>query len=134
MFVTRLIISDFKPNEWVLERTLVWHDRVKRIEVPCGFVTDLASIPRGLRGILNVNGRSRKAAVLHDFLYCENKLTRTECDALFYAALLAEGMNSALARTYWLGVRAGGWLYFGKRESGLNKDDFCPERCREIFA
>jgi Protein of unknown function (DUF1353) len=123
MFVTKLILSDFNPNEWVLESALVWHDRVKRIEVPRGFITDLASIPRGLRAVLNVNGRSRKAAVLHDYLYCEHKLNRSKCDALFLSALVAEGMNSALARTYWLGVRAGGWLYYNKR-TGLTIEDF----------
>lgn len=133
MFVTKLIISDYKPNEWVLERSLIWVGRIVRVEVPCGFVTDLASIPRPLRAILNVNGKSRKAAVLHDYLYCENKFSRSQCDDLFYQALIAEGMNKALARTYWLGVRSGGWLYFGKRKAGLNAKDFCSLR-NEFFA
>jgi hypothetical protein len=126
MFVTRLVLADFKPNEWVLERALVWHDRSKRIEVPRGFITDLASIPSAFRGVLNVNGKSRKAAVLHDYLYCEHALSRKQCDDLFYFALIAEGMSAVLARTYWLGVRGGGWIYFGKR-AGLMDADFCKQ-------
>ncbi len=39
------------------------------IAVPEGFVTDFASIPPGLRGMLPPNGPYAKAAVIHDYMY-----------------------------------------------------------------
>lgn len=126
MFCTRLLLSDYKPNEWVVEKDLVYFYEGTRIVVPKGFITDLASIPRPLRGILNVNGKSRKPAVLHDYLYCSKLYERSVCDQIFYEALVSEGMNKLLAKTYWAGVRSGGWLYYNKRE-GLTKEDFIME-------
>ena len=41
----------------------------QRIEVPAGFETDLASIPRILWSWLPPHGRYAKAALLHDWLY-----------------------------------------------------------------
>lgn len=115
MFATALDLRDYLPGEWVVLAPLRWRESDGEIVVPRGFITDLASIPRALRGVLNVNGRSRKAAVLHDWGYCKQWASRTEIDALFRRALIAEGMHPALARTYWLGVRAGGWIYWRKR-------------------
>lgn len=130
MFLTDLSLTAHRPNEWVLNNPLIWFDRINgRIKVPPGFITDLASIPRALRGVLNVNGRSRKAAVVHDWLYCSRKLTRKQADDLFYRALRAEGVSTVLARVYWSGVRAGGWVYYNKRADGLNhKEDFMGDR------
>lgn len=39
------------------------------ITVPMGFVTDLASIPRGLWNLFPPHGRYDYAAVVHDYLY-----------------------------------------------------------------
>ena len=123
MFLTRLILSDHKPNEWVVESELAYFHEGERITVPKGFITDLASIPKILRNILNVNGKSRKPAVLHDFLYCSKIFEREIADYIFYKALLSEGMNSFMARMYWAAVRSAGWIYYNKRD-GLNKEDF----------
>ncbi len=38
------------------------------IIVPSGFVTDFASIPWWLHSIVQVNGKHRRAAVVHDYL------------------------------------------------------------------
>ncbi len=131
MFLTRLKLSDWNPDEWVLESILAWFSlAVGRIEVPVGFITNLASIPRLLRAVLNVNGKSRKAAVLHDFLYCSQILSRADADNLFYEALLSEGMSKSLARIYWSGVRAGGWMHY-RKQSGLTKFDFVSEEAFE---
>ncbi len=44
----------------------------EEIVVPTGFETDFASIPRIFQNIIQVNGKHRKAAVVHDYL-CVNK-------------------------------------------------------------
>lgn len=115
MFTTALDLRDYVPNEWVVLAPLRWREDGRDLVVPRGFITDLASVPRPLRGLLDVNGRSRKAAVLHDYGYCLQWASREEIDALFRRALIAEGMHPAVARTYWLGVWAGGWIYWARR-------------------
>lgn len=132
MFATQLVLRAYAPNEWVLERDLRWveHFGYGRdplvLVVPRGFITDLASIPRPLRGVLNVNGRSRRAAVLHDYLYCAQRCTRAAADEIFRRALAAEGVNAVVRNTYYAGVRAGGWIYWNARKLGLRRDDFVP--------
>ena len=111
MFLTPLDLRADKPGHWVLLRELIWDDGV-RIVVPAGFVTDLASIPRAFRWLLQQNGASRKAAVLHDFLYRTHRMTRKDSDAMFKKALAAEGVNPVGGWLYWAGVRVGGRMAF----------------------
>lgn len=110
MFTTPLDLRAQLPGRWELLRELIWHSDTERIVVPAGFVTDLASIPRLLRGILHQNGLSRAPAVLHDFLYATQIMTRAEADAVFREALKAEGMGWLGRFLYWGGVRVGGWV------------------------
>jgi hypothetical protein len=141
-FVTPLeLLALPARDEWALTRPLQWHSPGDLIIVPARFITDLASIPRPLRGLLDVCGPSRRAAVLHDWLYCLNAFraprrrgngvstwSRAQCDHMLYVALMAEGMPSAQARIYWLGVRLGGWVPWGTRarkgNGGLRAEDF----------
>jgi hypothetical protein len=125
MFVTSLDVRAYRPDEWVLLAPLEWVSKDAHVVVPRGFITDLASVPRPLRGVLNVNGASRAPAVLHDFCYCSQVMaTRKEADLLFLQALTACGVSSLAARAYYAGVRVGGWRYWHKRKSGLTDEDF----------
>ncbi len=131
-FLSNLDLREYRPNEWVLIADLCYRGTpLKRIEVPRGFITDLASIPQAFRNVFNVNGRSRKAAVLHDYLYCtqglHGALTRELCDAVFLDALADCGVDLVQRRLMWAGVRAGGWVYWRKRADGLRIEyDFAP--------
>lgn len=91
-----------------------------RFSVLPGAVTDGASIPRLLWSLIGspmVDHRIFKAAAVHDQLYkslgttyfepC--RLTRAECDRVFYRALRAAGVSRTKAALYYLGVRVGGW-------------------------
>ena len=111
MFCSTLDLRAGKPGQWVLLRPLIWNDGVK-IVVPAGFSTDLASIPRVLRWLLQQNGASRRSAVLHDFLYRSHRMTRGSADALFKKALQSDGVNPVGVWLYWAGVRVGGWAAF----------------------
>ena len=133
MFTTPLRIeAQDTPGEWKLIYPLVWAIdgdgyRMPDIEVPAGFVTDLASVPKLLRGLLDPTDPSRRPAVLHDWLYCsQNKhdYTRQQADALFRVALRADGSSAVAAFIYHAGVRAGGWRYWKKRSGGLTIGDF----------
>ena len=55
--------------------------------VPKGFITDFASIPRGLRWLLPKRGRYAYAAVLHDYVL-QQGWPREYCALLFRLAML----------------------------------------------
>ena len=78
-------------------------------DVPPGYDTDLASIPKFLRMFFSVNGKHRRAATLHDKKYKEKWATRKKCDQLFYRAMIAGGLGKWRAKTMYWGVRSGGW-------------------------
>lgn len=118
MFCSPLDLRADKPGQWVLLRDLIWDDGW-RIVVPAGFKTDLASIPRLFRWLLQQNGASRKAAVLHDHCYVTQPFSRAKADELFRKALIAEGLSQAAALIYWIGVRLGGsiaWANYARRQ------------------
>lgn len=88
------------------------------IRVPVGFKTDLASIPRPLRGIFDRTGLSLKPAIVHDYLYTDGSiptLPRKLCDKIFYACLRAVGVSAWTAWIYYAGVRMGGGWSFKTR-------------------
>lgn len=77
--------------------------------VPKGTVTDLASIPRGLKSFFSKTGKSRKAAVFHDHMYASRWRTRKECDQAFNEMLTEVGVGRFGRFFYYHGVRLGGW-------------------------
>lgn len=121
-FLTYLEVKPESRNTWRLLRPLDYGTRDGvLIRVPAGFVNDLASIPAVFRVVLPVNDLHREAAVLHDYLYYrqgsiwDNRtknsiyLTRAECDALFYDAMIERGTPRWKARAMFGAVRAFGW-------------------------
>ena len=130
-FKTRLRLEEYKPNEWVMLEALVYTTSRKHhhtIAVPRGFITDLASIPAIFRSFYNRNGKSRKAAVIHDYLYCSQLYSRSESDDIFLEAMEACDVGRATRWSMWVAVRAGGWVYWNRRQSDpLGADDFVPD-------
>ena len=57
------------------------------IDVPVGFTTDFASIPKCFQWFLPQVGKYGKAAVLHDYLYSEGIGTKERADYIFYEAM-----------------------------------------------
>ena len=76
-----------------------------RYEVPAGFVTDFASVPRLLWPILPPYGRYGKAAVLHDWLYRSALVDRDEADFIFKEAMEILGVAQWKTRLLYWGVR-----------------------------
>ena len=66
-----------KSNEWiVLDSYVFWSARLMApIIIPRWFVTDLASVPKGLRWLISVNERHRLASLPHDFGYWLNRVS-----------------------------------------------------------
>lgn len=112
MFQARLYIRDMpSPDLWVLVQPLVWLDsEFGRIEVPVGMMTDLASIPRALRNLpeLDPDGPSRRAAVAHDFLYDRSEGRahgKDFADRFLRAAMVAEGCGVISSNLFYQAVK-----------------------------
>lgn len=120
MFTTTLDLRADRPGVFVLLAPLIYKTTWNRvIKVPVGFETDFASIPRAVQVLpgFSPNGKSRSAAVLHDFLYSKGggDYPRSVCDSLFRHALVECGVARLTAMLMYLGVRAGGWATWKKR-------------------
>jgi hypothetical protein len=87
-----------------------------KIVVPKGFVSDLASSPRALWAIFPPIGRYTKAALLHDWLYTERKLSRKQCDEIFIEAMEVLGVRKSYRYPMYWAVRA-----FGQKNYKGNK-------------
>lgn len=125
MFKTPLILqADNRPDIWTTAAALVWSGLpIGNITVPAGFETDLASIPRLLRNLpdLDPDGISRRPAVLHDFLYCTQPCDRETADRTLQAALIAEGASRVTAWVYYKGVHWGGGDPWAGYTAALNQ-------------
>ncbi len=63
------------------------------ITVPKGFVTDLASIPRIFWSAFPKTGPYMSAAMLHDYLYWDQRCSRAEADRIFDIEMKSYGVN-----------------------------------------
>ena len=94
LFLTELDARQETEEYWRLLAPLVYvDDDGSVIEVPAGFPTDFASIPRGLWNIFPKSGLHNKAAVVHDWLCVTKPMDSDEAHAVFYRALGACGVS-----------------------------------------
>jgi hypothetical protein len=99
------------------------------ITVPAGFVTDLASIPRLVSGLLPPDGPWAKGAVIHDFLYATAgtgvfggkrwitrpaNYSRKEADDVFAEAMKVLGVPAWRRSVIHAAVRLGGQKGWGR--------------------
>jgi len=113
-FMTALQVELQKDRKtWRLLAPFVYQDEGGSFEVPAGFETDFASVPR-LPIIFDLVGEyGHAAATLHDYLYRTKVVPRDEADALFYRALRKTGIAKWRAWIMWAGVRIGGAKHYG---------------------
>lgn len=114
-FTTPLIVTPLNDGiTWKLDEPFDYVEgdlsTGRKIEVPLGFVTDFASIPRLFWDLLPPWGKYGKAAVLHDYLYSTALFTRAHCDRIFLEAMGTLGVRWITRWTMYLGVRIGGWV------------------------
>lgn len=122
-----LELQDRGDGNWYMLSPLacLWTEETERhvMEVPAGFIHDLASVPRALRSFVPVIGPWNKAAVVHDWCYVAQPadFTRWKADALFLAGLKASGVGWITRTLMWLAVRVGGWVYWNKTAAEKGK-------------
>lgn len=94
------------------------HGQDVTIEIPQGFVTDFASIPKAFHFLIHPFGRHAPAAVLHDFLYAlGQKKARKLADRLFLHAMQEAGVPGLRRSLMYRMVRT-----FGGGGYGLGDD------------
>ena len=106
------------------------------VEIPMGSINDLSSIPPLVQPIFPVNGRSRLAAVWHDYgyetggKYPHGLLDKKQVDLLFYEMLITSG-NDVLRgyRPWQLDVLEGCRMY---RKMATDKPSMNP-RIAQLF-
>ena len=84
-----------------------------KVDVPTGFVTDLASIPQFFWCILRPDGSYAAPAIVHDYLYWTQPVSREVADDVFRAAMyhLPHGEvpdQTGHGRLVWHGHRSAG--------------------------
>ncbi len=84
-------VTRFADPYWYLTRELSWSPlpgvSLPSVTVPVGFVTDFASIPRALWSVLPRDGDYVWAAVVHDYLYWEQRTSKADADNVLDAAM-----------------------------------------------
>jgi hypothetical protein len=105
-------------NKWITVKAIKFDSKIAQrvIEVPAGFETDLATIPRMFAGLIPVNGKHRNAAIIHDYLYVNKPewCTRALADSIFLEAMEVLGESAWRRRAMYLAVRVGGWVYWDR--------------------
>lgn len=81
-----------------------------RIEVPAGFVTDFASIPRWLWWLYPPDGRWAQASVVHDVLYRFQLRNRAQADAIFLEAMAVARVPAHRRWIFYLSLRLFGGI------------------------
>lgn len=109
-----LHVGRFADPVYYLTSVIGWNPEPKDVNtyqpvrVPIGFVTDFASIPRAFWSILRPDGLYSYAAVIHDFLYWEQYLSREDSDAILKLCMEDFRIDSGTIATVYGGVRLGG--------------------------
>jgi hypothetical protein len=115
-FSTNLQVWKRPDGRWELIDRLVYHsDLAGVIEVPAGFDTDYASIPRLPFMFWLLGDTVHSAAVVHDYLYRTAEVSRAKADRVFVEACEVEGSGWLSRWTMWSGLRVGGWTSYDQR-------------------
>ena len=105
---------------WTLESPLVYYSELLdvKIEVPTGFETDFASVPRVPIAYMFYGGRCHREAVIHDYLYRTNSIpvvTFMQANDVFLEAMKVRGKSWGVRFPMYWGVCSGGYFSYHKR-------------------
>lgn len=112
IFESLVVVSPLaEGDQWFLREPLLWRaDSGHRVCVPENFVTDFASIPRPLWALLPQWDGYGPAAVMHDYLYWAQLMSRGEADRYMLEAMRDQKVSRLKRWIVFAGVRAGGWF------------------------
>ena len=104
-------VSRFRDPMYFLIAPISWTPNLSEagkyqaVEVPTGFVTDLASIPPVFYSVLRPDGEYAYAAIIHDYLYWTQTRSREEADEILKLAMQDLKVGSIKLTTIYEAVR-----------------------------
>lgn len=108
-FSNSLCVRKVAGMTWQTEIEFTYDYKDEKIIVPKGFLTDFASVPRGLWNLIPPDGQYAQAAVLHDYLYQKHLFKRKTCDLIFLEAMKELKVSWIKRRLMFRAVRCFGW-------------------------
>lgn len=126
VFITTLQTEKLSedPPEWRITAPLLFDSTVlgEVIEVPAGFVTDFASVPRLPFAYLLTGGTADAAATIHDAFYRRIQgfrgVSRFEADMVFLEAMVASGVAYWRRQLMYAAVRWFGFWAWRRHGTG----------------
>jgi hypothetical protein len=120
-FITELDGRCREDALWLLLSPLIYKSDVLGciIEVPEGFVTDFASVPRVPFAYMVWGDRAHHESVVHDYLYrldSEPMVTKHQADLVFKEAMQCRGKSPMIYWPMYLGVVFGGFSAYHKKK------------------
>ena len=105
---------------WVIDHPLEYYCLIldKKIVIPEGFETDLASVPRVPFIYMFWGSKAHREAVLHDYLYRIDaipKVTFSKANDIFLEAMEARGKPVYVRYPMYWGVKFGGKISYHKK-------------------
>ena len=108
----------YDGKDFILEKDYRYMIGDKLIHIPAGFKSDLASVPRVFRNIINTYGEDHtKAAVIHDWLYRNGYklgVSRKEADEIFLEVMKEQGAGFFKRQLMYRAVRIFGAFSYKK--------------------
>jgi hypothetical protein len=99
------------------------------VVVPKWYVTDFASVPWYGQGVVNPQGPTARAAIIHDWLYAIGEPgKRLQADDIFYRAMRKFGVSEFEAGIAYNAVRTGGEGGYGLKGDWLFVDPARPSQ------
>lgn len=103
-YIARPVVEFNGECDWSLAKTY----RLNGYTVPKGFRFDGASIPRPLWWWNDPAGVSFPAAIVHDYHYTHQTVSRKQADDAFFRNLVSIGVRPTAAWLMWVAVRVCG--------------------------
>jgi len=128
MWMSETFNVALKPNSdtiWIYREPFVVYSEVLNLwfEIPTGFETDFASVPR-VPIIYSIwGGRAHRESGIHDYLFRKNSspiVSFSKANAVFKEAMIHRKKPWYVTHFMYAGVCAGGYLSYHKR---LVKDE-----------
>ena len=108
-----LYMTRFADPVYVLTKPIAWkpnpgQESYAPVNVPIGFVTDFASVPRAFWSLLRPDGEYAYAAVIHDYLYWFQERPKEVADMVFKFAMQDFKIDALTVGAIYKAVEKGG--------------------------
>ena len=106
---------------WILDSPLAYQSDIFggfKVEIPAGFETDFASVPRVPIAYTLYGDRAHREAVIHDYLYRIDSVPEVSfetANSVFLEAMKCRGKSWFIRWPMYLGVKFGGYSSYHKK-------------------